>query len=68
MLLADWKILLIIFLHGDPFVASDLGRASEKFHDVIQEVKGFPHSFDQVTDEDLANLLSQLQSQFDPYL
>ena len=54
-------------LHGEPFLPSDLGRASEKFQDVIQAVKEFPFSCDNVTDEDISNLLSQLQSQFDPY-
>ena len=55
------------FLHGDSFLPSDLGRASEKFQDVIQAVKGFPQSCDDVTDEEISNLRSQLQSQFDPY-
>lgn len=54
-------------LHGDSFLPSDLGRASEKFHDLIQQVQGFPQSLDQVSDEDILNLLAQLQSQFDPY-
>ncbi len=54
-------------LHGEPFLPSDLGRASEKFHDIIQEVGRFSQTYEDVSDEDILNLLSQLQSHFDPY-
>ena len=51
------------FLHAPAFPASELGRASEKFQDVISMVEELPL----LGFEDLENLLQEIKLGLDPY-